>query len=106
MFPYYFLLDSGSEITLIAQHVVHQLQLPRMSSSLNICGIGETAAVSARFQTDIFVKSRVDPEAQYTLTAMILPKLTGRLPRKHSCDNINNDYYNRDTIFFSYYGST
>jgi hypothetical protein len=38
------LLDSGSEITLIAEHVVHQLQLPRMSSSLNICGIGETAA--------------------------------------------------------------
>jgi hypothetical protein len=66
------LLDSGSEITLIAEHVVHQLQLPRMSSSLNTCGIGETAAASARFQTDIIVKSRVHPEAQYTLTAMIL----------------------------------
>jgi hypothetical protein len=72
MFPYYFLLDSGSEITLIAEHVVHQLQLPRKTSSLNICGIGETATVSARFQTDILVKSRVHPEAQYTLTAMIL----------------------------------
>jgi hypothetical protein len=99
------LLDSGSEITLIAEHVVHQLQLPRMSSSLNICGIGETAAVSARFQTDIFVKSRVDPEAQYTLTAMILPKLTGRLPRQHiapvgmlpiDSDKLADPYYFRE----------
>jgi hypothetical protein len=99
------LLDSGSEITLIAEHVIHQLQLPRMSSSLNICEIGETAAVSARFQTDIFVKSRVDPEAQYTLTAMILPKLTGRLPRQHiapvgmlpiDSDKLADPYYFRE----------
>ncbi|XP_068914704.1 uncharacterized protein [Tenebrio molitor] len=76
------LLDSGSETTLIAEHVVHQLQLPRTRSSVNICGIGETAAGSARFQTDVRLKSRVHPDAEYTVTAVILPKLTGCLPRQ------------------------
>jgi hypothetical protein len=76
------LLDSGTETTLIAEHVVHQLQLPRISSSVNICGIGETAAGSARFQTDVLLKSRVHPEVEYTVTAVILPKLTGCLPRQ------------------------
>jgi hypothetical protein len=47
------LLDSGSETTLIAEHLVHQLQLPRTRSVVNICGIGETAGGSARFQTDV-----------------------------------------------------
>ncbi|KAH0813725.1 hypothetical protein GEV33_009068 [Tenebrio molitor] len=96
------LLDSGSEITLIAEHVVHQLQLPRTSSSVNICGIGETAAGSARFQTDILVKSREHPEAQYTLTAMILPKLTGRLPRQHIAP-VDTLLVNSDELADPYY---
>jgi hypothetical protein len=96
------LLDSGSEITLIAEHVVHQLQLPRTSSSVNICEIGETAAGSARFQTDILVKSRVHPEVQYTLTAMILPKLTGRLPRQHTAP-VDTLLVNSDELADPYY---
>jgi hypothetical protein len=98
------LLDSGSETTLIAEHVVHQLQLPRTSSSVNICGIGETAAGSARFQTDVLLKSRIHPEVEYTVTAVILPKLTGCLPRQQiapvdtlpvDSDNLADPYYFR-----------
>jgi hypothetical protein len=87
------LLDSGSEITLIAEHVVRQLQLPRTSSWVNICGIGETVAGSARFQTDIL---------QYTLTAMILPKLTGRLPRQHTAP-VDTLLVNSDELADPYY---
>jgi hypothetical protein len=50
------------------------------------------------------VKSRVHPEAQYTLTATILPKLTGRLPRQHiapdllpiDSDKLADPYYFRE----------
>jgi hypothetical protein len=76
------LLDSGSETTLTAEHVAHKLQLPRTRSTVNICGIGETAAGSAHFQTDVLLKSSVHPDVEYTVTAVILPKLTGCLPRQ------------------------
>jgi hypothetical protein len=83
---------------------VHQLQLPRTNSSVNICGIGETAAGSARFQTDVLLKSRVHPEVEYTVTAVILPKLTGCLPRQQiapvdtfpvDSDDLADPYYFR-----------
>jgi hypothetical protein len=96
------LLDSGSETTLIAEHVAHKLQLPRTRSTVNICGIGETAAGSARFQTDVLLKSRVHPDVEYTVTAVILPKLTGCLPRQQiapvdtlpvNSDDLADPYY-------------
>jgi hypothetical protein len=96
------LLDSGSETTLIAEHVAHKLQLPRTRSTVNICGIGEIAAGSARFQTDVLLKSRVHPDVEYTVTAVILPKLTGCLPRQQiapvdtlpvNSDDLADPYY-------------
>jgi hypothetical protein len=96
------LLDSGSETTLIAEHVAHKLQLSRTRSTVNICSIGETAAGSARFQTDVLLKSRVHPDVEYTVTAVILPKLTGCLPRQQiapvdtlpvNSDDLADPYY-------------
>jgi hypothetical protein len=96
------LFDSGSETTLIAEHVAHKLQLPRTRSTVNICGIGETAAGSSRFQTDVLLKSRVHPDVEYTVTAVILPKLTGCLPRQQiapvdtlpvNSDDLADPYY-------------
>jgi hypothetical protein len=56
------------------------LQLPRIRASVRICGIGATESTTARYQVNLVVQSRLFPEAQYSLSAVVLPKLTGRVP--------------------------
>jgi hypothetical protein len=56
------------------------LQLPRIRASVRICGIGATESTTARYQVNLVVQSQLFPEAQYSLSAVVLPKLTGRAP--------------------------
>jgi len=74
-------LDSGSEANFVSEHLVNLLNLRRENSCVRVTGIGggmgDTARGLVSFGAHSFLSSFVLP-----VKALILPKITGLLPRE------------------------
>ncbi|XP_011311719.1 uncharacterized protein [Fopius arisanus] len=73
------LIDQGSEISFVTEHLVQQLQLQRRSSTLELTGIGGTNSGHTRGIVSIPLQA-VNGLQQVLINAHILKKLTVKLP--------------------------
>jgi len=76
------LLDQGSEVSLIQESLVQLLQLPRSHASIPILSVGAQHSGSTRASVTLRFHSRFDTSSEFSVTAFILPKITGRIPSK------------------------
>ncbi|XP_054267255.1 uncharacterized protein LOC128989390 [Macrosteles quadrilineatus] len=74
------LIDQGSEISFISEHLVQTLHIERSSSSLSLIGIGGNQSSTTRGLVSINIGSTSNDKVICPLTAHILPKLTANLP--------------------------
>lgn len=74
------LIDQGSEISLISEHLVQQLHLPRSQSFISLVGIGAKKSNKTKGLTQFILRSRLTSNAEFYISAHILPKLTTFLP--------------------------
>ena len=74
------LLDSGSQVTFIREELVQKLGLQRKASTLPIGGIGNGDAEASTEYVNITIKSSYDPYFKLSVTAHVLPQVTGTLP--------------------------
>ncbi|XP_063991165.1 uncharacterized protein LOC135169797 [Diachasmimorpha longicaudata] len=74
------LIDQGSELSFISESLVHQLQLQRRHSTIELIGIGGKHACSTRGIVAITLQSTKQPFQQVEINAYILQKLSSRLP--------------------------
>lgn len=75
------LLDQGS-VSLIQESLVQLLHLPRTQASIPIMSVGAQHAGSTRGAVTLRFQSRVDTSSEFSVTAFVLPKITGRIPSK------------------------
>ncbi|XP_063994589.1 uncharacterized protein LOC135172476 [Diachasmimorpha longicaudata] len=83
--PARILIDQGSEVSLVSERLVNQLQLKRRSSSLSIVGIGEASSGSTRGVVSFDLQPRHNSTALLNLEAHIMRKLTAKIP-PFACD--------------------
>jgi len=69
------LLDQGSEISLISEHIVQQLPLSRSRSSIPLVGIGAQRSNNTKGATTVQLKDRHN-KFNFSIQAHILRKLT------------------------------
>ncbi|XP_018316899.1 uncharacterized protein, partial [Mycetomoellerius zeteki] len=74
------LIDQGSELTLISEHLVQVLRLPRKNSFISLIGVGGKGANRTKGITSFKVKSRFDSTTEIHMSAHILANLTSSLP--------------------------
>lgn len=74
------LIDQGSEISLVSEHLVQSLNLPRSRSSTSVIGIGGKKANTTKGSTQFTTRSRFDAFTEVSITVHILPRLTSSLP--------------------------
>ncbi|XP_018376534.1 PREDICTED: uncharacterized protein LOC108769825 [Trachymyrmex cornetzi] len=74
------LIDQGSELTLISEHLVQLLHLPRRNSFISLIGVGGKRSNRTKGFTSFKVKSRFDSTTEITMSAHILARLTSSLP--------------------------
>ncbi|XP_034945919.1 uncharacterized protein [Chelonus insularis] len=77
------LLDQGSEISLVTENLVQQLQIPRQSGSLSLNMINNKTSKS-RGLAVLHLNPYFSSSFELTVHALILPKLTGILPSEPS----------------------
>lgn len=82
------LIDQGSEISFISEHLVQTLHLNRTSSSVSLQGIGGNQSATARGKTSVTLSSIYDKEVNISINAYILPKLTSFLPSKKLSNSV------------------
>ncbi|XP_074037221.1 uncharacterized protein [Leptinotarsa decemlineata] len=75
-----FLLDSGSQVHLITQKCSKKLGLKISRCSVSVQGIGSNT-YSVRGITDLIVASRYDSSKKYFMQALLVDKISDRLPR-------------------------
>lgn len=74
------LIDQGSEVSLISEHLVQLLHLPRSHSSISLIGIGGKKANATKGSTQFTIRSHFNTNAEVCVSAHILSKLTSLLP--------------------------
>ncbi|XP_067209115.1 uncharacterized protein [Linepithema humile] len=74
------LIDQGSEISLISERLVQLLHLPRNYSSILLIGVGGKRANKTKGSTKFTIRSHFDDNAEISISAHILPKVTTSLP--------------------------
>lgn len=82
------LIDQGSEISFISEHLVQTLHLNRTSSLVSLQGVGGNQSATARGKTSVTLSSIYDKEVNLSLNAYILPKLTSFLPSKYLSNSV------------------
>ncbi|XP_063994272.1 uncharacterized protein LOC135171574 [Diachasmimorpha longicaudata] len=85
------LIDQGSELSFVSDSLVHQLQLQRRSSSIEIAGIGGINSGRTRGVVSILLQA-VHTTQQIQIHALILKKLTARLP-SFSCSTTGINHF-------------
>lgn len=73
-------LDQGSEISLISEHLVQVLHLPRIHSSISLIGVGSKKVHKSKGSTCFSIRSHFSSNMEISLSAHILPRLTTSLP--------------------------
>ncbi|XP_036140647.1 uncharacterized protein LOC118644911 [Monomorium pharaonis] len=87
------LIDQGSEISLVSEHLVQQLRLPRTSSSISLIGVGAKKSSKTKGLTHFTLKAHFNSDIECHISAYILPQLTTSLPsakvQSHSESHLN-----------------
>ncbi|XP_024889613.1 uncharacterized protein LOC112466006 [Temnothorax curvispinosus] len=82
------LIDQGSEVSIIRERVVQQLNLPRCHSHVSLTGIGAKKANKTKGITSFLLKPHFQSNFEVQMQAHILPKLTSPIPSfSHNKDN-------------------
>lgn len=76
------LLDQGSEISLIFERLVQSLRLLRKKSILSLVGIGAQNSHKTKGIASFKVRPYFSEEFEWSISAHILPKLTGSIPSR------------------------
>ena len=75
------LLDSGSTMSFVTERIVQSLGLPRRSQKLTVSGIGGMVSKSSQSSvSSLNVSSLYLPNTDYTITAVVVPRVTCNLP--------------------------
>ncbi|XP_059221109.1 uncharacterized protein LOC131995877 [Stomoxys calcitrans] len=72
------LIDPGSQRTFISKRIQNLLQIPTTKAQFEIFGIGEQTQISDKECQLVVVSEKHD--VRFTISAIVLPKLTRRLP--------------------------
>jgi len=74
------LLDPGSELSFIAEELVHRLKLPRKSAAIPLLGIGGTFSGRTKGSVHVSLHSEFEASDFLILQAFILSRLTFKVP--------------------------
>lgn len=74
------LLDSASQASFITEKCVNKLQLKRNKLNISIGGIGACGVGNARSSVALNIKSRVHPDLNFQVEAIVLKRVTENLP--------------------------
>ncbi|XP_073811758.1 uncharacterized protein [Musca autumnalis] len=74
------LFDSGSEGTFITERLFNQIKLPFKRANAQISGLNNSNSASVRKQCTFILSSKIDRKFELTVSAFIIPKLSGNLP--------------------------
>ncbi|XP_046434478.1 uncharacterized protein LOC124186653 [Neodiprion fabricii] len=74
------LLDQGSESSFASEPIVQLLGLSRRRASVTLSGLGSTETRTVTARTQLVLRSRDNPKFEFETDALVLPKLTSRLP--------------------------
>lgn len=75
------LIDPGSEVNIISQHVVDMLNLPTRQSNASISSLGGNNVGPCR-ETKMLVQAGTDATVAWMVLAYVQPELTGVLPEE------------------------
>jgi hypothetical protein len=73
-------LDSGATSSFITTSCQQRLHLKTTKSNTEVLGLTSASVGSARGSATLFLSSHFAPSYQFTVNALVLPKLTGNLP--------------------------
>ena len=76
------LLDSGSQLSLVAQNCANRLSLPSRRSHVHVSGVARTDLHTLHQVSSVTLKSCVEPSFVCTLQTFIVPQVTGPIPAK------------------------
>lgn len=74
------LLDQCSEASFVTEALAQRLSLPRTSASVTVTGIGGISAMVTRGRVALKLGSRVDSRFEFSVGALVLPKLCAYAP--------------------------
>lgn len=74
------LVDQGSEVSIVTERVVQQLNLPRSHSSISLTGIGAQKVKRTKGITSFILRPYFESNYEAQVRAYILPKLTTSIP--------------------------
>ena len=74
------LLDSGSQLSLVAQNCANRLRLPARHSHVHVSGVARTDRHTLHQVSSVTLKSCVEPNFLCTLETFIVPQVTGPIP--------------------------
>ena len=80
------LLDQGSEASFVSESVVQLLGLQKERTCVPLASLGASSAGTARSMTRLRLKSNVESSFEISTDALILPRLTSRLPAESVVD--------------------
>ncbi|XP_059618025.1 uncharacterized protein LOC132262697 [Phlebotomus argentipes] len=83
------LIDGGSECSLISESCAQRLRLPRKNKRVAVNGAGETVVGYTRGLVVIKVTSMCHPEESLQAEALVLSKMTSKLPTEQLVQSIN-----------------
>lgn len=78
------LIDPGSEISLISEHLVQTLRLPRSQSFISLVGTGGKKSNKTRGIVPFKIRPHFSSSPECSISAHILPKLTDTIPSFNS----------------------
>ncbi|XP_059217616.1 uncharacterized protein LOC131994757 [Stomoxys calcitrans] len=76
------LVDSGSEGTFVSEKLFHNLKLPGKRACAEILGLNNTTSASVQRECSFVLGSSKDESFRFTVAALVVPHLSGRLPSR------------------------
>lgn len=78
--PCRILLDPGSQASFIVDSCARRLRLPRSRSHVSVFGLGDSNSNPSCGLTTCHIRSRINPDKEFTVDTIILPKICADLP--------------------------
>ncbi|XP_070855575.1 uncharacterized protein [Drosophila suzukii] len=77
------LIDQGSEATIVSEHTVQALQLPRCRIRASIAGVGQTTGQRCNFTASCCIRTSLNPTFNLDVdSAYVMNSLTSHLPNQ------------------------
>ncbi|XP_044249578.1 uncharacterized protein [Drosophila takahashii] len=75
-------LDQGSQASFVSENVVQKLGLTRQKAYIKVNGLANARVTEASSSVRLCFGSRFEPQARYSVTAYVLPKVSKRMPNR------------------------